>query len=44
MNLKDNKLHDYSGIILAEALRENKRILKFNIDRNPISYKYMDEI
>jgi hypothetical protein len=42
--LKENNIHDETGILLCEAVRNNKKIRKVNIERNPISYKYIEEI
>ena len=44
INLKENNVHDYTGALLVEAVHTNKRILKINIERNPISYKFSEEI
>lgn len=44
LNLRDNKISDYSGVMLQESLRINKNITKINIERNPISYKYSEDI
>ena len=44
LNLKENNLHDYTGAMLTDCVRENKTLLKLNLDRNPISYKFTEEV
>lgn len=43
LNLKDNKITDYAGVMLCESLRVNKNITKINIERNAISYKHSED-
>lgn len=44
VNLRENALHDYTGIVLSEAARENPNLQKCEVIRNPISFKYQEEI
>lgn len=44
INLRENNLHDYAGMILSEAVRINRKIKKMNLERNPISYKFSEDI
>jgi len=44
VNLRENALHDYTGIVLSEAARENPNLQKCDVIRNPISFKYQEEI
>ncbi|EAR85780.1 hypothetical protein TTHERM_00312620 (macronuclear) [Tetrahymena thermophila SB210] len=42
--LRENSLHDYTGIVLVEAAKENQNLQKIDIIRNPISYRFQEEI
>lgn len=44
LSLRENSLHDYTGMVLMEAIRENLNMQKCDILRNAISYKYQEEI
>jgi hypothetical protein len=44
VSLRENALHDYTGIVLSEAARENQNLQKCDVIRNPISFKYQEEI
>jgi hypothetical protein len=46
LNLRENNLHDYSGAMLAEALRANnyRRLVRLNVERNAVSYKFTEEL
>eukprot|EP01016_Furgasonia_blochmanni_P025870 TRINITY_DN27665_c0_g1_i2.p1 TRINITY_DN27665_c0_g1~~TRINITY_DN27665_c0_g1_i2.p1 ORF type:complete len:169 (-),score=63.00 TRINITY_DN27665_c0_g1_i2:60-506(-) len=42
--IRDNHMKDGTGDALQEAMRVNKIIKKLVLERNPIGYKYINEI
>jgi hypothetical protein len=44
LHLRENNLHDFTGILLSEIVRENKTLLKLSLERNPITYKYTEDV
>lgn len=44
VNLKDNMIYDDGIIQLINAARINKNLKRVEFDRNPVSYKYLEEL
>ena len=44
VSLKDNLIYDYAAIHILNAARANKSLKKIELDRNPVSYIYLEDL